>query len=94
VVGVLVLMLPWLIAAGLQGAGAMALVSRIVAIGITWVAATAGLGATLISRAGNAKPRVDSRPAQPLQGWQTPTPVAGVATARRPIPARPGATPK
>ncbi len=94
VVGAVVLMLPWLIAAALQGAGAMALVARIVAIGITWVTATAGLGATLVSRAGSARPRVDSRPAEPLQGWQTPTPVAGVATARRPIPARPGATPK
>jgi hypothetical protein len=92
--GVLVLMVPWGIAAAVHGAGALALVARIVAFAITWVAATAGLGATILSRGGSERARREARPAAPLQGWQTPTPVVGVAAARRPIPARPGATPK
>lgn len=92
--GVVLLMAPWIIASALHGAGAMALVMRIVAIAITWVAATAGLGATLVSRAGSGRRVAPVTPQPPLQGWQTPTPVAGVAAARRPIPARPGAAPK
>lgn len=92
--GVILLMLPWIIAAALQGAGMLALVARIVAIAIAWVAMSAGLGAAILSRAGAGKRRDAERPPPPLQGWQTPTPVAGVAAARRPIPARPGATPQ
>lgn len=92
--GVLLLMAPWIIASALQSTGSAALIARIVAIGVTWVAATAGLGATLMSRAGSARPKEGKKPQPPTQGWATPTPVAGVAAARRPIPARPGATPK
>lgn len=94
VVGVVVLMLPWIGSAALQGTGTPALVLRVAAVAITWVAATAGLGAAMLSRAGAGSRRSSDRPATPLQGWQTPTPVAGVAAARRPIPARPGATPQ
>jgi hypothetical protein len=93
--GVALLMVPWLIAAALQSTGALALVARIFAIAVTWVAATAGLGATLISRGGSKRAKPDSKPQPPLQGgWATPTPISGVAAARRPIPARPGATPQ
>jgi hypothetical protein len=92
--GVLILMLPWGIAAAVHGAGALALVARIVAFSVTWVAATAGLGATLLSRGGTERTRRETPAAAPLLGWQTPTPIGGVAAARRPIPARPGATPK
>ncbi|MFN0100371.1 MAG: hypothetical protein ACKVS7_17025 [Gemmatimonadaceae bacterium] len=94
VFGVLLLMTPWIIAAALQGAGTAAAIARIVAIGIGWVGATAGLGASLLSRAGAGRRQPAERPMPPMQGWQTPTPVAGVAAARRPIPARPGATPQ
>lgn len=94
VTGVVLLMLPWIIAGALQSAGPVGLLARVVAIGITWVAATAGLGATLISRAGSARPKRDEKPQPPMQGWATPTPVSGVAAARRPIPARPGAAPR
>lgn len=93
-IGVLVLMVPWAVAAAVHGAGALALVARIVAFAVTWVAATAGLGATLLSRGGSERARRETPAAQPLHGWQTPTPIGGVAAARRPIPARPGATPK
>lgn len=93
-IGVILLMVPWAIVAAISGGGTVAALVRVTAVAITWVAATSGLGAAILSRAGTGrrKPEVAS-PAQ-LQGWQTPTPVAGVAAARRPIPARPGATPK
>lgn len=94
VLGVVLLMLPWVLAAALQGTGFGALLGRLVALAVTWVAASAGLGAALLSRAGAGQRRPAERPQAPLQGWQTPTPVAGVAAARRPIPARPGATPQ
>lgn len=95
VLGTLLLMVPWLLAAALQSAGTVAIVVRIIAVATTWVAATAGLGATLTSRAGSKREKRDGKPQQPLQGgWATPTPISGVAAARRPIPARPGATPQ
>ncbi len=92
--GVLVLMAPWLVAAALQGTGMAALLGGIVALAIAWVAMSVGLGAALLSRAGTERRQHADRPQSPLQGWQTPTPIAGVAAARRPIPARPGGTPQ
>jgi hypothetical protein len=93
--GIVLLMAPWGIAALMQGPGASAVLVRTAAAGITWVAATAGFGAAILSRAGTGRSRREAAPIAPSgTGWQTPTPVAGVATARRPIPARPGATPK
>ena len=92
--GVVLLMAPWVVAAALQGTGMAALVARIVALAIAWVALSAGLGASLLSRAGAGRTKSADRPQPPMQGWQTPTPIAGVAAARRPIPARPGAAPQ
>lgn len=92
--GVLLLMVPWILVAALEGVGTVALLVRVLALAITWVAATTGLGAAILSRAGTGRRKaIEPTPSQ-LQGWQTPTPVSGVAAARRPIPARPGATPK
>jgi len=93
-VGVVLLMLPWVLVAAVGGTGGLALLVRIAALAITWVAATTGLGAAILSRAGTQRLQVEEPSPSQLQGWQTPTPVAGVAAARRPIPARPGATPK
>ncbi|MEO5567390.1 MAG: hypothetical protein ABIR92_02795 [Gemmatimonadaceae bacterium] len=58
---------------------------RMIALVLTWVAATAGLGATLLSRAGTQRPgRSKSRgPASDDYSWQTPTPVSGVAAGTR-----------
>ena len=89
--GVIILMAPWFIAAALNGGGTGAMLTRTVALGITWVAASAGLGAAMLSRAGTGRPRKSEPPSSTGGGWQTPTPVAGVAAARRPVPARPGA---
>jgi hypothetical protein len=62
-------------------------VLRVLAVLLTWVAATAGLGATIGSRAGTHR---SMAPASKFTGdelaWQTPTPVTGVAaSARRPV---------
>ena len=92
--GIALLMIPWIAAAALQGADTIALIARIAAFAITWVAVTAGLGGALISRAGTARAkRAEATPSEP-SSWQTPTPVAGVAAARRPVPARPSSTPR
>jgi hypothetical protein len=60
---------------------------RTVALGGSWVAATFGLGATILTRAGTRRKsdgRQTSRPADEFS-WQTPTPVTGVVAARRPV---------
>lgn len=88
-VGLVFYMMLWIVAALLSWAGPAGGAMRIVALLITWVAATVGLGATIVSRGGTAE--VDE-PTPPVTRtaeleWQTPTPVAGVAAARRPTPA-------
>jgi hypothetical protein len=86
--GVFALLAPWLLAAAVAWQPVVAAIARIVALTITWVAVTAGLGAVLISRAGTRRaeaPRVAVVPLDDI-GWQTPTPVSGVAAARRPTP--------
>lgn len=85
IVGVLVLLSPWIVAALLATWPTAEALARGVAFAVTWVACTAGLGAALISRAGIK--RAQSRQAQSAlasPSWQTPTPVAGVVAARRP----------
>lgn len=85
IVGVLVLLSPWLVAALLASWPTAEVLARGVAFAVTWVACTAGLGAALISRAGIK--RAQSHQAQSAlasPSWQTPTPVAGVVAARRP----------
>ena len=83
----------WLVSGALTAVPVVAVVTRMVAALVTWVAITVGLGATLLSRGGT---RAHQAPA-PLPTrtqdfeWQTPTPVTGVAAARRPTPvSRPG----
>jgi hypothetical protein len=57
---------------------------RMLALVITWVAATAGLGATLLSRAGTRRPGGrKARSSADDYSWQTPTPVSGVAAGSR-----------
>lgn len=90
--GLVVLMSPWFVAAALAWSPVGGAVARTVAIGVTWAACTAGLGAALISRGGVR--RVSARAAQRAlasASWQTPTPVSGVTAGRRPTPmATPG----
>lgn len=80
----------WLLAAIFTWQPIAGAVLRGVALAVSWVAVTAGLGAGLLSRAGTR--RLDQReraaarrPAPEDLAWQTPTPVTGVAAARRPV---------
>jgi len=81
----------WLVAALLGWAPLAASVVRAAALAATWAAATLGLGAAILSRAGTHR-RIASgeRPVE-LASWQTPTPIAGVIAARRPAATAKGA---
>jgi len=88
VIGVTLYMGLWVAASAFAWAPVVEMVLRGIAVAITWVAATAGLGAAILSRGGTrratetfaAVPAVNDLP------WQTPTPVTGVVAARRPTP--------
>ncbi|HYD53197.1 MAG TPA: polymer-forming cytoskeletal protein [Gemmatimonadaceae bacterium] len=73
------------VAAALTSQPLAAAIVGSVAIGISWVAATVGLGAAIGSRvdARRKGPRHKTPPMDPMV-WQTPTPITGVAAARRP----------
>jgi hypothetical protein len=91
VVGLGLYMGLWLVAAALANAPYAGTALRVMAAIATFVAATAGFGAALLSRGGtrrDAAVPVAPAPASDA-AWQTPTPVAGVVAARRP--ARPKA---
>lgn len=82
----------WLLAAIFTWQPLAGAILRGVALAVSWVAVTVGLGATLLSRAGtkrmDARERAAAsvrRPAPEDLSWQTPTPVTGVAAARRPV---------
>ncbi len=85
IVGVLALMSPWFLAASLAWQPMVHLVAQTIAIAVTSVAATAGLGAAILSRGGvQRRPSAAAVKAMAAASWQTPTPVAGVVAARRP----------
>ena len=81
----------WLVAAIFTWQPVAGAILRGVALAVSWVAVTVGLGAALLSRAGTRRldPRERAaaarRPAPEDLAWQTPTPVTGVAAARRPV---------
>jgi hypothetical protein len=95
-VGVAIYLGLWLVAAAFTWSPIAGALLRGLAFAITWVVATAGFGASILSRAGTrrATARVAPRtlPADDF-AWQTPTPVTGVAAARRPTPAPPPRNP-
>ncbi len=94
--GMLLVSIPWLLAAALASRPELAVWVRTLAIGVTWVAVTAGLGAALRTRGGtraHSDPWGIRRPAPsgaalplepPAAEWLTPTPLTGVVAARRP----------
>lgn len=94
--GMLLVSIPWLLAAALASRPELAVWVRTLAIGVTWVAVTAGLGAALRTRGGtraHSDPWGIRRPAPsgaalPLEPaaaeWLTPTPLTGVVAVRRP----------
>lgn len=73
----------WLISAAFTWDPVVGGAIRVIALIATWVAATAGLGATLLSRAGTRRPGGKSRVPVDDLSWQTPTPVSGIAASRR-----------
>lgn len=85
VIGLVVYLAIWVLAAAFTWNPLFGAIFRAIAIALTWVAATVGLGATIISRAGTQRPGVGK--AAPTStdefAWQTPTPVAGVAASAR-----------
>lgn len=91
VTGLTLFFVPWLVAAVFSWAPIVGSALRVLAVVITWVAATAGLGAALLSRAGTRGLQSPSEVLLPTDdfSWQTPTPVAGVVAARRPTPTPP-----
>jgi hypothetical protein len=90
-IGIAVFLGMWVVAAAFQWSPIASGILRAVALAITWVAATAGFGAAILSRGGSRRD-VAPRPepvSDEMAVWQTPTPVTGVVAARRPTPAMP-----
>jgi hypothetical protein len=93
-VGLLLYVAVWLAAALLTPWPTAAMIVRGIAVALTWAAVTAGFGAALLSRAGTRRvtpqapppttPGLPSREEEEIS-WQTPTPIGGVAAARRPV---------
>jgi hypothetical protein len=89
-VGLLFYLALWVAAAAMTWQPLMGAVLRGIAMTVTFAALTAGFGATVLSRAGARAATVKAAaPSSPVEemSWQTPTPVSGVAAARRPTPA-------
>jgi hypothetical protein len=91
--GLAIFYLAWLVPALLTWSGWLGGIVRLCAAAITWVALTVGFGAALLTRGGTREPSgiVPPAPPAPLEEdasytWDTPTPVSGVAAARRPTP--------
>jgi hypothetical protein len=85
--GVTLYMGIWILATAVGGVPAVGLTLRILGILVTYVALTAGFGASILSRAGTRRDGAllaVPAPAMDSAAWQTPTPVTGVVAARRP----------
>ena len=75
----------WLAAAILSWVPVLGSLLHALAFVVTWAAATVGLGAAVITRGGGRPPTAPAVPAPEGAelGWQTPTPISGIAAARR-----------
>jgi hypothetical protein len=87
IIGLVVYLAVWMLAALFTWNPVIGAILRAVAIAITWVAATVGLGATIASRAGTHRSGAGSgkKTHTDEYAWQTPTPVCGVAAATRKV---------
>ena len=90
-IGLVLYMGLWMLAAIFTWQPMAGAILRGIALAVSWVAVTVGLGAAMLSRAGTrrlaTRPRgagPTRRPAPEDLAWQTPTPVTGVTAARRP----------
>ena len=88
IIGLVLYMGLWLLAAVLNDVPVAGMVLRLLAMTVTYVAVTAGFGAALLSRGGTRRDAaVAQAPAPAMEAaWQTPTPITGVVAARRPRP--------
>jgi hypothetical protein len=88
VVGLALYLGLWLAAAAFTWSPLVGSILRAAALAVTWVAITLGLGAIVASRLTAWRPQLAGATpgggADPMV-WQTPTPVTGVAAARRPV---------
>jgi hypothetical protein len=88
VVGLAIYLGLWLAAAAFTWSPLVGSILRAAALAVTWVAVTLGLGAIIASRVAAWRPQsaaaATGAAADPMV-WQTPTPVTGVAAARRPV---------
>jgi hypothetical protein len=87
--GLGIYVIAWVLAAALSEVAVVGAVLRAGVGLVTWVALTAGFGATILTRAGSRdfEPDAPEPVVMPDDMWQTPTPVSGVTAARRPTPA-------
>jgi hypothetical protein len=88
VVGLVLYLGLWLAAAAFTWSPLVGSILRAAALAVTWVAVTLGLGAIVASRVAAWRPQsigAGSGGATDPMMWQTPTPVTGVAAARRPV---------
>jgi hypothetical protein len=86
VIGLVAYLGIWMVAALFAWNPVIGAVCRAIAIAITWVAATLGLGAALASRAGTHRAVAGTaQTGTDDYAWQTPTPVTGVAAATRKV---------
>jgi hypothetical protein len=96
IVGMVLLLVPWLVAAGLTQWPVASAAVRTLAFGITWIAVTAGFGAALRTRGGTRahdepwgikRTSLSGKVAPlevPANEWLTPTPITGVVAVKRP----------
>ena len=85
VLGIVIFMGTWVLAAAFQWSPVIGGIVRLIALAVTWVAATAGFGAAILSRGGTHRDAAKKAPVEDSSGWQTPTPITGVAAARKPV---------
>lgn len=86
--GLLVYFVVWMLAAGMSWHPLGGTVLRAIAVGVTWVAMTLGLGAIISAGLAARRARAEEhlpRAATDPMAWQTPTPITGVVAARRPL---------
>jgi hypothetical protein len=85
VFGIVIFMGVWVLAAAFQWSPVISGVLQMIALAVTWVAATAGFGAAILSRAGTHRDAAKKAVVDESAAWQTPTPITGVAAARKPV---------
>ena len=85
VFGIALFMGVWVLAAAFQWSPAISGILRMIALALTWVAATAGFGAAILSRGGTHRDAAKKAVVDESAAWQTPTPITGVAAARKPV---------